>query len=176
MRSVRQKPGRTNEVCRLEEASPNRWKDAGEAEWWRHGRCGQVARKDAAGRSPVHPLAPPAPLATGCPFAIGRHMYACTGIHIDNNNTHKRRESLFLSSELSSLIRSLSPSPSPPVSVSPPFLLPLASPLQIRTRALALTKLPVFVLQGIAGYCTSRVNTIINPLYSVPRANENLFF
>lgn len=39
-------------------ASLDRWKDAGEAEWWRHGRCGQVVRKDAAGRSPVHPRAP----------------------------------------------------------------------------------------------------------------------
>lgn len=39
-------------------ASLDRWKDAGEAEWWRHGRCGQVVRKDAAGRSPVHPFPP----------------------------------------------------------------------------------------------------------------------
>lgn len=93
-RSGRSPVGRT-EICRLKEANPNRWKDAGEAEWWRHGRCGQVARKDAAGRSPVHPLAPPASLATGCPFAIGRHMYASTGIHI--NNTHTNVANLFSS-------------------------------------------------------------------------------
>lgn len=49
-----------------------------------------VVRWLARTRQAVHlftrwPLPPP--LATGCPFAIGRHIYVCTGIHIDNN-TH----------------------------------------------------------------------------------------
>lgn len=58
-------------------ASPSCWKDAGEAEWWRHGRCGQVARKDAAGRSPVHPFAPSRPLASGYP-PRQRSPHVCT--------------------------------------------------------------------------------------------------
>lgn len=106
-------------------ASPSCWKDAGEAEWWRHGRCGQVARKDAAGRSPVHPFAPSRPLANGRP---PRHTYMLvftyTRIHTHCMWTH--RGSLFLSSELSSFAHSLLllyisvfPSPLPSAESSP---------------------------------------------------------
>lgn len=70
--------------------SPSCWKDAGEAEWWRHGRCDQVARKDAAGRSPVHPFAPFHPLAAGCP-PRRRSLYVHGGIHVYTNMyTHIR--------------------------------------------------------------------------------------
>lgn len=153
-------------------ASPSCWKDAGEAEWWRHGRCGQVARKDAAGRSPVHPFVPSRPLAAGCP-PRHRSLYVHAGVHV-YMDTHtyadSSRISLFLSSELSShslLLLYLG---------VPPPLAPrrVVSALDPNASA-ALTKLPVFVLREIAGYCIARVNTIIDPLHFAPRANENLF-
>lgn len=69
-------------------ASPSCWKDAGEAEWWRHGRCGQVARKDAAGRSPVHPFAPSRPprrrLPPSLPIAIRTCQYSRIHRHVSN--------------------------------------------------------------------------------------------
>lgn len=112
---------------------PSRWKDAGEAEWWRHGRCGQVARKDAAGRSPVHPLAPSRPLATGCPPRRRSCMHRYSHIRqCAHTRAHKHRESLFLSFELLSLVRSLSPPSLLLMSrcfTPPPFPLPPASPL-----------------------------------------------
>lgn len=103
-------------------ASPSCWKDAGEAEWWRHGRCGQVARKDAAGRSPVHPFAPFRPLATDCPLRC-RSLYM--PVFTDTyTHTQPHRGSLFLSSDLSSPAHSLlllypGDSPFPPVDSSP---------------------------------------------------------
>lgn len=69
------------------------------------------------------------------------------------------------------------------LSSSPPSCRPPSRPFKLlrrhrsrseRERA-ALTKLPVFVLRGIAGYRTPRVNTIIDPLHFAPCANENLF-
>jgi len=101
-------------------ASPSRWKDAGETEWWRHGQCGQVARKDAAGRSPVHPFAPTRPLANGCPPSptVGTHTCQI----FTYTSTRTRRRSLFLSSELSPLVRSL------PFRLGVPHLSPRSPP------------------------------------------------
>lgn len=105
-------------------ASPSCWKDAGEAEWWRHGRCGQVARKDAAGRSPVHPFAPSRPLATGCPprytymlvFTYTRiHTHVCGLIADLSSSLLSCRPSTILSSSCISVF----PSPLPSVESSP---------------------------------------------------------
>lgn len=160
-------------------ASPCRWKDAGEAEWWRHGRCGQVARKDAAGRSPVHPFALSRPLATGCP---PRHRSIHTTRIATYTRTYTRIADLFSSSSpdltspavLSSPpLSRWCPPPSPPHHPSS-FLSSDVYALDPNASA-ALTKLPVFVLRGIAGYRTRRVNTIIDPLHFAPRTNVNLF-
>lgn len=154
-------------------ASPSCWKDAGETEWWRHGRCGQVARKDAAGRSPVHPFAPFRPLATDCPLrrrSLYMPVFTYTRIH---THVDSSRISLFLFLSLRLVVSR--PFSSPPVSRRFPLSLRwFVSALDPYVSA-ALTKLPVFVLREIAGYCTPRVNTIIDPLHFAPRANENLF-
>lgn len=76
-------------------ASPSCWKDAGEAEWWRHGRCGQVARKDAAGRSPVHPFAPFRPPYHGLPPSPPIAIHA--GIHVyTDTDTYGASSRIFL--------------------------------------------------------------------------------
>lgn len=88
-----------------------------------------VVRWLARTRQAVHPFtrwplpSPSLPAAPLPPVATSMYRYS----HIQQH-THKHRESLFLSSELSSLVRSLSP-PFPPVSIFPPFLLSSASPL-----------------------------------------------
>jgi len=128
-------------------ASPSCWKDAGEAEWWRHGRCGQVARKDAAGRSPVHPFAPLPPAA---PLATDLYTYICMPV-FRNTYTHMWT----LRGSLLPLFGVIVPRPFSPPSVSrciPPLSLHrIVSALDPNASAV-LTKLPVFVLREIAGY------------------------
>ncbi|KAG7203693.1 hypothetical protein KM043_013721 [Ampulex compressa] len=114
-------------------ASPSRWKDAGETEWWRHGRCGQVARKDAAGRSPVHPFSTlPCTLAAPPFFSLLPADPSFSGPNLSFSRSV-----------------SLSPLPCPP---------PAAS--QAPDTGVALTKLLVFVLRGIAArrlpYCSCK--------------------
>lgn len=109
-------------------------------------------------RSPIRPLPPPR-------HRLPPSLYVHASIHV-YTDTYTRmwthRGSLFLSSELSSLDHSL-------------LLLYLGVSLPLALRRVvsaldpnasaALTKLPVFVLREIAGYCTPRVNTIIDPLH-----------
>lgn len=170
-------------------ASLYRWKDAGETVWWRHGRCGQVARKDAAGRSPVHPFVPSRllpPSAACCPIPPSHlrspHVHTRGRALYPRNVTRITRLSLSLFFFCCCFFLFFFFSAGSPF--SPLRLHLFSSPprrdttLRLRSRSecerAALTKLPVFVLQGIVGYCAPRVNTIIDPLHFAPR-NENSF-
>lgn len=155
-------------------ASPCRWKDAGETVWWRHGRCGQVARKDAAGRSPVHPFVssrhrlPAAPSPFPSP-SVTTGTRTVARIHGERRRASHgflcRSPSLSL---LLLLLLFLLRIAVPRYSlffffffISPFFFLLVSIRLSVSAldpnASAVLTKLPVFVLRGIAGYRAPRV-------------------